>query len=250
MRKGLEDKKKVLIAISDRTQHEEISREVSSRLARCQFYFATDGSEALAKIDNDAPDILIVEENLSRFNGIQITERILSKRTRNIAVIILSNIPDQDRFVDEVVAGQVQFMARFDETASKFLARAMNFVTHGDKAEFYLRFIAIGEVLMREGDTPDYVYILKKGKLQATAKRNGKNMTLGVIEAGEFVGEMSYINEENRNASIIALNDCELIEIPIDQMDHLLFQKPAWSRALLKTLSKRVKINNEKIAGN
>ncbi|MGE3973992.1 MAG: cyclic nucleotide-binding domain-containing protein [Bdellovibrionales bacterium] len=248
MGKGLADKKIVLIAVADKEQKERITTLVSEHVSKCQFYYASDGSETLSKIDNDPPDILIVDEHLSRFSGIQITEKILEKKNSQIGVIILSQIPEQDRFVDEVVIGQIQFASNFQENASKILNRVLNYISYGDKAEFRLCYLSPKELLMREGDKAEFVYILKKGSLQAVVKRQDKNILLGNIEPGEFVGEMSYINGEMRNASIIALSDCELIEIPIDQMDHLLFQKPAWARALLKTLSKRVKVNNEKLA--
>jgi CRP/FNR family cyclic AMP-dependent transcriptional regulator len=42
-----------------------------------------------------------------------------------------------------------------------------------------------------------------------------------------------------------ALSDCELIEIPIGTLDTVLFSKPAWARALMMTLSKRLKRSNE-----
>ncbi|MCB0415661.1 MAG: Crp/Fnr family transcriptional regulator, partial [Bdellovibrionales bacterium] len=59
--------------------------------------------------------------------------------------------------------------------------------------------------------------------------------------------EMAYINGEPRSADVVALSDCELIEFGVDRLDSLLFKKPSWSKALMKTLSKRLKRANEAI---
>jgi hypothetical protein len=57
-------------------------------------------------------------------------------------------------------------------------------------------------------------------------------------------GEMAYINGEPRAANVIAEGPSELIEIPFERLDHVLFQKPMWSKALMRTLSKRLKNAN------
>jgi CRP-like cAMP-binding protein len=55
---------------------------------------------------------------------------------------------------------------------------------------------------------------------------------------------MAYINGEPRSANVKATKDCELVEIPIHLLDHVLFMKPAWAKALMKTLSRRIKNAN------
>jgi CRP/FNR family cyclic AMP-dependent transcriptional regulator len=56
---------------------------------------------------------------------------------------------------------------------------------------------------------------------------------------------MAYINKEPRSACIEALTDAQLIEVPIGLVDKILYKRPAWSRALLQTLSKRLKNANK-----
>jgi CRP/FNR family transcriptional regulator, cyclic AMP receptor protein len=65
-----------------------------------------------------------------------------------------------------------------------------------------------------------------------------------MINGGEFIGEMSFINGEPRNANVKALEASDLIEIPNNLMNHILFTKPSWVKALMKTLSMRVKSAN------
>jgi CRP-like cAMP-binding protein len=77
---------------------------------------------------------------------------------------------------------------------------------------------------------------------------NDKKVILGNVESGEFVGEMAYINNEPRSATIEATSNAQLIEVPIELVDKILYKRPAWSKALMQTLSKRLK-NANKAAG-
>lgn len=243
------DKRKILIAVSSSQNQQFLSQQASKHIPQAQFYFAADGMDAISKMNNDVPHIVIVEENLPKKNAIQMIDSILpQKKFDRVAIIVISAIPDVENFVDEVVMGKIQFTTDFGENLSKYLMRALNFVSHGDNNEFRLSFLNPGDTLMKEGDAARFVYILKKGELQASTNKTGEKVILGSVNAGEFVGEMAYISGEARSASITAMTDCELIEIPVDKLDHLLFQKPAWSKALVRTLSKRVRTSNEKIA--
>lgn len=242
------DKRKILIAVSSAQNRQYLSEQAEKHLLGLQIYHASDGMDALSKMNNDTPHILIVEENLPKKNAHQLIESILQqKKFERVAIIVISSIPDQENFVDEVVMGRVQFTTDFGANLSKYLMRALNFSSHGDNNEFKLSFLTPGDTLMKEGDPARFVYILKRGELQAVTNKTGQPIVLGTVGAGEFVGEMAYISGEARSASIIALTDCELIEIPVDKLDHLLFQKPAWSKALIQTLSKRVRTSNIKM---
>ena len=133
-------------------------------------------------------------------------------------------------------------MKHFVECANRALARA----TSLKDPEFRLRFLAPGEILFRQGDRAENVYIVRKGRLRAFRRTKSGTQTLGEILAGEFVGEMAHINSEPRSAEVEALENSELIEIPLGALDMLVFSKPAWSKALMKTLSRRLKVANQK----
>jgi len=60
---------------------------------------------------------------------------------------------------------------------------------------------------------------------------------------------MAYINNDSRSAYIEATSNAQLIEVPIELVDKILYKRPAWSKALMQTLSKRLK-NANKATGN
>ena len=208
---------------------------------------AKDGTDASFKLNNVPHTVAFLSMDLPKRNGTQLTKWILEeKKSDQVAIILIGKIPEQDVFVDEVVSGRVQFLEDVDDKKAieRCLMRAMNFYFHGDKTEFNLRFLSSGDTLMKEGDRADNCYLLKKGQLKAVRMVSGKEVFLGFVEKGEFVGEMAYINHEPRVADVVAEKASELIEIPFERLDHVLFQKPMWGKALLRTLSKRLKVAN------
>lgn len=246
-----ENKRKVLIAITDTQNQNYIAEQSKKNISNPFFYFATDGMEAISKMINDPPHVFIVEQHLPKKNAYQIVEHMLTqKKFDRTAIIILSGLPEEDQFIDEVVMGKVQFTSNFGHDIASHLNRALNFVSHGDNTNYRMTYINSGETLMKEGDAATHVYILKTGELQAVTNKSGSPVVLGKIQPGEFVGEMAYINGEPRSASIQALKDCELIEIPVNKLDNMLFQKPAWAKALMKTLTKRIQQSNQRLVNS
>jgi CRP-like cAMP-binding protein len=169
-----------------------------------------------------------------------------------LAIIIIGHPPEEEKYLDEIVNGKIYFIEEkiVEEEFAYFLAKALNFTSHSQPADFHLRYLSSGEVLINEGDKADFVYILKHGQLRAFTIVNNKKFILGYIEIGEFVGEMSYINDEPRSASIEAITDAQLIEVPIGNVDKILLKRPAWSKALMQTLSRRLKNTNKYLIQN
>ena len=247
MSDSLETRRKFLIADSHEEARKLLAKNIEAHISNSVFIFASDGSDALMKLNNDLAHVLLIDQGVSKITCHTLVETLLNdKKFENIAIIIMSEVPEQDLFIEAVGMGRVQFLDRPDDEQKliKTLTRALNFIAIKDKSEFHMRFLVNGDTLIKEGDKADNVYLVKKGTLKASVLRENKEVIYGEILPGEFVGEMAYINGEARIADVVALSDCELIEIPIDYLDHLLFQKPVWSRALLKTLSKRIKVSN------
>ena len=251
MARDITSERKILVVVSDTKQWSIIEENVKQHIEYCKFYFAASGSEGTSKIENDPPHLVIVEGNLPVVKTEKFVKWIIEEnRQHPMAVLWLMPIPEKDLFVDYVVTGQVQYVPDSGDESrlSKVLSRAMNFLSsenHHD--DFVLKFLSPGDVLIKEGENSRSVYLVKSGQLQAVHKKEDRVTVLGQILEGEFVGEMAYINGEPRSADVVALSDCELIEFGVDRLDSLLFKKPSWSKALMKTLSKRLRRANEAI---
>ena len=93
-------------------------------------------------------------------------------------------------------------------------------------------YLAPGEVLMREGDPADSLYILVSGRLRVLVKQlDGTETTVSEVGRNEVVGEMSIISDEPRSATVIAIRDSELLSFSRDNFEHIVEKHP---QAMLK----------------
>lgn len=246
---NLVDKKIFLIVSENPDKIKRIHEVIEKHVQKPTIFSAQDGAMALSKVLNAPPHVLITDLHLAKLSGINLVEKVLETRdAERTAIIVCGQPPQEEKHLDEIVTSKVQYLANDeDESEINFcLVKALNYSSHNSKADFYIRFLAKDEILLREGDKADYVYFVKKGQLKAYKEpAPGNTAVLGLIECGEFVGEMAYINGEPRSANVAAVTDCELIEVPLGLFEKVLFKRPTWSKALMLTLSKRVRAANK-----
>jgi CRP/FNR family cyclic AMP-dependent transcriptional regulator len=247
----LEDKKVFMIASGDPGVRQKYTEMIQAKFSNTQIYQASDAPEAFFKIGNFPPHVLIVDRNLPKIPGFEMVHQLLVDRPNlDFSIIFPSQAPEHHIFVDQVVNGRIQFLHNVDDDAEmdRRINKALNRMTHRTQTEYSLHFVAPDEFLFREGEAATHVFIVKRGRLRAFKGNAEKQVVLGEIGVGEFVGEMAHINHEPRSASVQALEDCELIEIPSGSLDMVLFSRPAWAQALVLTLSKRLRNSNEALA--
>jgi CRP-like cAMP-binding protein len=109
-------------------------------------------------------------------------------------------------------------------------------------------------VIFREGDSGDRCYIILKGEVRISKFiPNIGEEALAVLKPGDYFGEMALIDNFPRSAHAIANSDSELYSISKTELDKILIldrelgYKLLW--AFTKTLSKRLRETNEKLAG-
>lgn len=72
-----------------------------------------------------------------------------------------------------------------------------------------------GKFLFHQGDASDGAYVLVSGALRVSVTGDdGVEKTIATIRQGEILGELAFITDESRSASIVALRDCELFRLP------------------------------------
>jgi CRP-like cAMP-binding protein len=65
------------------------------------------------------------------------------------------------------------------------------------------------EVILHEEDTSKFMYIILSGKVKVVQiTEDGKEILLAIHQAGEFFGEMSFIDGKTSPATIVAADDC------------------------------------------
>jgi hypothetical protein len=162
------------------------------------------------------------------------------------AVISLGKLLNADQYLDDVVSNKLQTVESIvdEDRLLQVFNKALKYSFEFGKAEFRQRALATGDTLFKMGEQAGHVYIVKKGKLRAFQPLDSGEKELGTINAGDFVGEMAYFNNEPRSASVVATETCDLIEIPIHNFEAVLMQKPLWCKKLLQIMSLRLRAKN------
>lgn len=103
-----------------------------------------------------------------------------------------------------------------------------------DKTES--RALAADTVIVREGDLPDALYVILKGRVRVfLTDEKGAELVLTTKGAGEYFGEM-MLDDRPRSASVAALERCELGVIPRATFTAFLLEQPEVALRLIRDL--------------
>lgn len=100
-----------------------------------------------------------------------------------------------------------------------------------------------GDVIIREGDDGDCLYILTKGKVAISRKTMaGDELALANLnsEQNVFFGEMSLITSEKRSATIRAESECETVVLSGKKFTELCQKEPLFGYRVLLVLCRRM----------
>ena len=107
--------------------------------------------------------------------------------------------------------------------------------------------LVANQILLKEGEHSNCMYWVQSGQLVVTKKRGNEDVTLGHIYSGELVGEISFLDSEARSATVKAVSECDLIQIPQETIDGIFKTQPKWLEILVKTLAERLRKANARI---
>src|ERR687894_67551 len=106
--------------------------------------------------------------------------------------------------------------------------------------------IPAGQLVLQEGDPGDALYVVLDGELEITKRQGGQDILLAVSRAGEFLGEMSLLEQTPRSASVRTLRESRLLVISQAAFQTLLSCSPSAPLTILHTLTSRLR-NNESV---
>ena len=100
-----------------------------------------------------------------------------------------------------------------------------------------------GEVIVKEGDIGDSFFRLVEGKASVYAdwdKKDQEPFRIALLDTGEYFGEMAIIDSYPRNATIVAVGNVRVIEIPKDDLTTYFQENPDQILELMQHLGRRV----------
>jgi len=102
------------------------------------------------------------------------------------------------------------------------------------------RTMTAGTEIFREGDRGDGIYVLKEGQVEIATMQKTRRV-LSRIEPGAVFGEMAVIEDQPRSASAIARQASTVYFIRRDDILKLIENSPAFSLAMLREISSRLR---------
>ena len=106
---------------------------------------------------------------------------------------------------------------------------------------------APGEAIVRVGEFGSTMYVIKSGRVEVVLDGPSERMVAASLGPGEFFGELSIFDGEPRSASVIAVEETEVLVLGRVDVVRLLTGSPEMALSLLKSLSARLRIANARL---
>jgi CRP-like cAMP-binding protein len=157
----------------------------------------------------------------------------------NTALIMFSvsatnNMPEHDTLASVDVTGSLNGSAQSSDLDELSLSAFDAGLKH--------IFLPGGQILFRENELADSLYIVISGCLGVIVRANdGHDVSVARIPAGETVGEMSFLDDCVRSATVEALRDTELLKFNKASYEDRLLQDSSSMHAIISLLVRRLR---------
>lgn len=257
--------KKILL-IEDNNDMRENTAEILE-LANYEVESAENGKTGVTKAKKFLPDLIICDIMMPELDGYEVLY-MLSKdeKTAGIPFIFLTAKAEATDFRKGMNLGADDYITKpFEEmdllnAVDSRLRRTDSFKkeyknTLDGLSEFMDEVSGLGQLeklstdkkirsykkkenLYHEGDYPNGLYFIHKGKVK-TYKINddGKELITNLYHAGEFLGYKAILEDENYKESAAAIENTEVIKIPRQDFLSLIYSSRDVSRSFIKMLS-------------
>jgi CRP/FNR family transcriptional regulator, cyclic AMP receptor protein len=240
--------KKSILLIDD---EEELTSLLKEQLEKQDYRVitASDGQLGLRKYKNEKFDLIITDLYMPKLNGIDLINSLKDmdeKKQLPCPVIVISGQLEKFK-ANLIILENVSFLEKpFDNV--ELLGIVDKLINPGKAAINELkRKLLPGEILLKQGEVGNSMFWILSGKFKVTQIVNGKEIVLNTLRSSELVGEMSLIDDKPRSATVTATEESEVLEIPHQKFAKVLTQQPLWFKSLIKNLSLRLRITNQKI---
>ena len=104
------------------------------------------------------------------------------------------------------------------------------------------------DVLIKKGDRGDSLFLIHEGWVKiVTEDSKGDELIINKCGPGETIGEMALLDQEPRSATVISLDESEVLEIKQDVFENILNQRPDVSLAIIRGYSNRLRFSTKYI---
>ncbi len=108
-----------------------------------------------------------------------------------------------------------------------------------------------GDYILREGGNCDSLIVVKSGQIEVfKTGSNGVKIPLGLVQSGEYLGEMAMISDRPHSANAVALTKVICLKISTSTIEDQLKELPSWLVALTRGLVYKLNKTNDVLRRN
>lgn len=111
------------------------------------------------------------------------------------------------------------------------------------------RKVGKGACVIRSSEESATLFFLMSGKLRVEiSNREGKELSIALLKAGEFFGEMSLLTGSSRTADVVAVTDCVLLALSRDDFFNHIRRHQGLLLHMLRTMAERLYATSARLA--
>ncbi|MBN1890098.1 MAG: cyclic nucleotide-binding domain-containing protein, partial [Thermoflexales bacterium] len=99
---------------------------------------------------------------------------------------------------------------------------------------------AKGDVIFRQGEVGEEMYIIQSGAVQVSRQQGGRETVIAIREQGDFIGEMALFEKERRFATVTALCPTRLLPMTGTSLLEKMQRDPGVALHFIKGLVARI----------
>ncbi|MFH1034071.1 MAG: cyclic nucleotide-binding domain-containing protein [Pseudomonadota bacterium] len=111
--------------------------------------------------------------------------------------------------------------------------------------EIFGRVFGKGEVVFRQGDQGDHLYIIQSGAVEISRVLGGGPPATSILLTGDFFGELALVDQRPRSATATAIDDTRLLPLSRGSVLRRAVSDPGLITHLIKTLCLRLENTNQ-----
>lgn len=267
---------KTILLIEDNPDMRENTTEILE-LAHYNVVTAENGKKGIKLAQEQQPDLIICDIMMPELDGYGVLH-LLSKEseTASIPFIFLTAKAEKTDYRKGMTLGADDYLtkpyddvellsavetrlrkndllkneySRTEEGLNQFLNEVKSFeslkkLSENKKTKLYKK----REIIYSEGSYPNAVYFLKNGKIK-NSKTNefGKEYIVELHKPGDFFGYLDLLENTPYQESAVALQDSEIVIIPKDEFNSLLYNNRDVATKFIKMLSNEVREREERL---
>ena len=109
------------------------------------------------------------------------------------------------------------------------------------------RFYADGEIIARQGEAADELYVVQDGTIEIVAEHGASEVVLRSAGRNEILGEMAIFDRRPRSATVRASGPARVLTLDKRAFLRRVHEDPTLAFRILKKMSERIRILNEDV---